>query len=197
MASVNVAAKPGLDIISVRKVPHTVEIVEPDPTWPEVFEVQKQRITAALGAIAVNIQHVGSTSVPGLPAKPVIDIDLTVADIHDESAYVLALEKSGFQFLFREIPWDNHRFFADYEPFVNLHVWGHDSAELVRHRLFRDRLRRNAADREAYGRIKREASRATKEAGDGVAEYNERKGEVIRGILKSAYEDEGLEWDRK
>jgi GrpB-like predicted nucleotidyltransferase (UPF0157 family) len=83
-----------------RKLP--IEMVEPDPKWPSSFALLAQRIQTALGSRALAIEHVGSTSVPGLPAKDVIDVDLVVADPRDESDYVPALEEAGFQLLFRE-----------------------------------------------------------------------------------------------
>ncbi|KAG5762530.1 hypothetical protein H9Q72_009372 [Fusarium xylarioides] len=175
-----------IDLSLVERIAHRksklpLAIVEPDPSWPKDFARAKTRIESALGSTAVSINHVGSTSVPGLPAKAVIDIDLTVQDVNDEASYVPALEKVGFHFLIREPPWHGHRFFCDYEPTpTNLHVWGPSSPEAERHKIFTDWLRRNEADRKLYEKIKREASKASIEKGEDVMEYTDRKDNVIR-----------------
>lgn len=179
-----------VDRIAARKIPHPIEIVDPDPAWPQLFQDFKARILAALGASTVlAILHNGSTSVPNLPAKPVIDIDLTVADITNEASYVPQLEAAGFHFLFREPHWHQHRFFAAYEPYVNLHVWGPGSPEVTRHIIFRERLLSSVEDRELYARVKKEASAETLRTGESVMQYNKRKEKVIREILRRGVQD--------
>lgn len=186
-----------VDASKVERVAHrksalSLVIVEPDPSWPECFARAKARITSALGDTAVSVNHVGSTSVPGLPAKAVIDVDLTVQDIDDEAAYVPALEKVGFHFLLREPAWHGHRFFVDYEPTpTNLHVWGRNSPEAERHRIFTDHLKRNKDDRDLYERVKREASKASIQNGEGVGNYTDRKNDAISQILQRAFKDLG------
>jgi GrpB-like predicted nucleotidyltransferase (UPF0157 family) len=86
------------------------------------------------------VEHVGSTAVVGLPAKPVIDIDLTVADSVDEAAYVPALEGVGFRLVIREPWWHEHRCLVHDDPRCNLHVFSPGAPEPVRHRIFRDWL---------------------------------------------------------
>ncbi|KAL5336762.1 GrpB protein-domain-containing protein [Aspergillus crustosus] len=172
-----------------------IEIVEPDPAWPAHFGLLESRIKAALSpSTLVYIQHVGSTSVPGLPAKAVIDIDIIVRDPIDEESYVAALEKAGLKFLFRERNWHEHRFFHNEEPYANVHVFGEDCPEAVRHRLFRDWLRdpEHDKDRELYAAVKRDSARKSREAGETVQEYNDRKEPVIREILRKIYEAHGL-----
>ncbi len=185
-----------LERVAERKVPHTIDIVDPDPSWPSVFASLAAAIRAALPpSTVVGIHHVGSTSVPGLAAKPVIDVDLIVADPADEAAYVPALEAAsggGYHLLFREPPWYEHRMLALYAPvFVNLHVYGPGALELEskRHRLLRDWLRKSAEDRERYGAVKREASRRAKANGEGVGPYTEYKGDVIGEIMERAKAD--------
>ncbi|EKJ70488.1 hypothetical protein FPSE_09349 [Fusarium pseudograminearum CS3096] len=174
--------------IAFRKVKHTIAIVEPDPSWPQHFDLAKTRIETALGDTAVSINHVGSTSVPGLPAKRVIDIDLTVQDVNDEASYVQALENVGFHFLLREPHWHGHRFFCDYGDVpTNLHVWGPDCPEAARHKIFTDWLRNNEEDRKLYEGVKREASEASIAGGEDVMAYNKRKENVIREILQRAF----------
>ncbi|WP_144782148.1 GrpB family protein [Microbacterium sp. BH-3-3-3] len=164
-----------------------IEIVDPDAAWPGVFEMLRSRIDGVLGDRVLAIEHVGSTSVPGLAAKPIIDIDLTVADTDDEDAYVPALEALGFVLRVREPWWLGHRCLVSAVPAANLHVWPPDSPEAARHRLFRDWLRADEADRERYAAVKREV------AADGLmSEYNARKEGVIREIYARAFTAAGL-----
>ncbi|KAE8341709.1 hypothetical protein BDV24DRAFT_151087 [Aspergillus arachidicola] len=182
---------PGVvEIISTRPQ-KLIEIVEPDPTWPESFVIIARRIADALGNRLLSIEHVGSTSVPGLPAKAVIDVDVVVADPTAEDSYVPALEAAGFQFLLREPGWYEHRLFGLNEPYANIHVFGPNSAEHVRHRLFRDWLRNHEDDRQRYVDTKRQAAAASRLAGETVNEYNERKQSVIHEILQKAFKEHG------
>ena len=177
--------------IDFRRKKDNLAIVEPDPSWPQTFDQQKERIQSALGPVAVSVEHVGSTSVAGLPAKNVIDIDLTVKDVTDEASYVAPLEAIGFHFLLREPGWHEHRFFCGYEPSTNLHVWGPDCPEAERHKIFRDWLRRNESDRVLYAETKRAAAEASNQNGEDVMQYNFRKQQVIRGIIERAFKDLG------
>ncbi|OAQ58596.1 GrpB domain-containing protein [Pochonia chlamydosporia 170] len=179
----------GLERIASRNLTKVLEIVEPDPTWPQQFEQLKTRIKNALGDTALAIAHAGSTSVPDLPAKNIIDIDLTVKDILDEDSYVGPLEAAGFMFLFRERGWHEHRFFGlgrDPTP-VNLHVFGPDCPEVERHRIFREWLTNNPGDRERYAEIKRVSARESRERGESVMDYNNRKEKVLQEILDNAF----------
>ena len=164
-----------------------IEIVEPDADWPGVFEALRAAIVGVLGARALVVEHVGSTSVPGLAAKPVIDIDLTVADTDDEDAYVPALEALGFVLRVREPWWMGHRCLVSAHPAANLHVWPPDSPEAARHRIFRDWLRSDETDRQRYAAVKRAV------AADGLmSAYNARKEGVIREIFARAFSAAGL-----
>ena len=93
-----------------------VRLVDPDPEWAAQYARQEARIRAALGPRAVQVEHVGSTSVPGLAAKPVIDIVLVVADSAYEAAYVPDLEAAGYALQFREPDWYEHRFLTRSRP---------------------------------------------------------------------------------
>lgn len=173
--------------------PHLVEpVVEPDPAWAGWFETVAERVREALGWRAIAVEHVGSTAVPGLPAKPVVDVDLVVADSDDEDAYVPALTAVGFALRVREPWWFGHRLLAAEDPRCNLHVFGLDSPEPVKHRIFRDWLRGNAAEREVYARAKREASSASTAAGEHGMQYNARKEQVVRAIYLRAFAAAGL-----
>ncbi|QNE36559.1 GrpB family protein [Leifsonia shinshuensis] len=169
--------------------PEPVVIVEYDPGWPERAAALAADIRAALGDRVLGLEHVGSTSVPGLAAKDVIDLDLTLADSRDEAAYLPALESIGYRLTIREPSWHEHRCLTRMSgPRANLHVWSPDSPELVRHRIFRDWLRTHPDDRERYV----DAKRAAIPGADAVQEYNLRKQAVIREIYDRAFREAGL-----
>ncbi|KAI4139569.1 MAG: hypothetical protein LQ340_007989, partial [Diploschistes diacapsis] len=168
--------------ISFRTVQPSINILEPNPAWPQRYEEVKQRIQKALGALILDIVHAGSTSVPSLPAKDIIDVDLTLKDVMDEASYVKPLEEAGFRFLLREPQWHQHRLFVEDWPkayHVNVHVWGPDSSEVIRHRIFRDWLLKTPADRELYAKVKREAAKQTAMAGGSMDDYNQQKENTI------------------
>lgn len=159
-----------------------VRLAEPDPMWVDWYAQQEGRIRTALGDRALRIEHVGSTSVPGLAAKPIIDIVLVVADSADEPNYVPDLQASGYRLRFREPQWYQHRFLVD-PPSVQVHVFGTDCAEVERMLLFRDRLRSCSQDRDHYQRTKRElAARRW----SYVQDYADAKSTVVEEILARA-----------
>jgi len=129
-------------------------IADYDPEWARRFESEANKIRSALGAGALRVEHVGSTSVPGLPAKPVIDIVLVVADSSSETEYVPALEQAGYLLRVREPGWYEHRMLHGPEADVNLHVFSQGCIEIGRMLAFRDWLRSNANDRDLYARAK-------------------------------------------
>ncbi|EQD76402.1 protein belonging to Uncharacterized protein family UPF0157, partial [mine drainage metagenome] len=120
-----------------------VRLVEYDPRWPEQFAREAERIRTALGERAIRIEHVGSTSVPGLAAKPIIDILLVVANSADEPSYVPDLEAAGYVLRIREPHWHEHRLFKRPDMELGLHVFSVGSSEIQRMLAFRDRLRDN------------------------------------------------------
>jgi GrpB-like predicted nucleotidyltransferase (UPF0157 family) len=127
-----------------------VILVDYDPRWRTVYESLASKIVGALGASTKALNHAGSTSVPGLAAKPVIDIVLEVADSASEEAYVPPLMAAGFAFIDREPEWFEHRLLRHNGPAANLHVFTAGCAEVGRMLAFRDHLRRNVADRDLY-----------------------------------------------
>jgi GrpB-like predicted nucleotidyltransferase (UPF0157 family) len=169
-----------------------IEVTDPDPAWPQCYNDLAARIRGALGWRVLQLEHVGSTSVPGLPAKPIIDIDLTVADPDCEHDYVPALEAIAFRLSVREPWWYGHRVLRAGEPGCNLHVFGFDSPELVKHRIFRDWLRGNPDERDRYAAVKRQAASEANAAGEHVMQYNARKQLVIREIYHRAFMASGL-----
>lgn len=160
-----------------------VTLVDYDPEWPVLYEREARRIRAALGERALLLEHAGSTSVPGLAAKPKIDIVLAVADSADEDAYVPALEASGYRLHLREPDWHEHRLLRDTEPDVNLHVFSAECPEIGRMLRFRDHLRMDDADRELYERTKRELA-AQRWA--TVQDYADAKTGVVEEIIARA-----------
>lgn len=160
-----------------------IEIVDYDPRWPALFKREAQGIRAALGDRVLLLEHVGSTSVPGLAAKPRIDILLVVADSADEPTYVPALEAAGYLLRIREPDWYEHRMFKGPDTEVNLHVLSEGCVEIERMLLFRDWLRRNDADRELYERTKRELAQRTWKY---TQNYADAKTAVVEEIMARA-----------
>ena len=165
--------------------PHNaqVELVDYDEEWPALYRREEEKIRAALGERALSVEHVGSTSVPGLPAKPVLDINLEVADTTDEDSYVPPLEAAGYALRIREPDWFEHRLFKGVDPKVNLHVFPAGCGELERMLRFRDHLRTDETDRELYLRTKRELAAQTWEH---VQHYADAKSEVVEEIMRRA-----------
>jgi GrpB-like predicted nucleotidyltransferase (UPF0157 family) len=159
---------------------------------PRQYRVLAARIREALGWRVLQLEHVGSTSVPGLAAKPVIDIDLTVADPGREQDYIPALETVGFWLAIREPWWYGHRALRADEPRCNVHVFGFDSPELVKHRIFRDWLRGNPGERDRYAAAKRQAAAEANACGEHDMQYNARKQQIIREIYHRAFVAAGL-----
>jgi GrpB-like predicted nucleotidyltransferase (UPF0157 family) len=129
-------------------------IVDYDPQWPELFKREAERIRTALGTRALRIEHTGSTAVPGLVAKPIIDVLLAVGDSAVEDSYVPALEAAGYVLRIRESDWFEHRMLKGPDTEINLHVFSLGCPEIDRMLMFRDWLRNNAADRDLYARTK-------------------------------------------
>jgi GrpB-like predicted nucleotidyltransferase (UPF0157 family) len=159
----------------------TIELAEYDPQWPQLYEREQERIRGALGPKALRIEHVGSTSVPGLAAKPLIDIVLVVADSADEDAYVPELEAAGYVLRIREPNWFEHRLFKGPDTNVNVHTFSEGCEEVARMIGFRDWLRKHDDERDLYLAAKRElAAREWKY----VQNYADAKSAVVRDILE-------------
>ncbi len=161
-----------------------VEVVPYDEGWPAQYDGVAARVRAALGDRVRLLEHVGSTSVPGLAAKPVIDVNLVVADSGDEAAYVPALEAAGFVLRIREPDWEQHRVLALEDPNTNLHVFSPGSAEPARTRMFRNWLRDHPDDREAYAALKTELAR---EGFAEVMDYNNHKAALVYDIYEKLF----------
>jgi GrpB-like predicted nucleotidyltransferase (UPF0157 family) len=152
-----------------------------DPEWPVKYEQLADAIRGALGDTAVEIEHVGSTSVPGLDAKPLIDIDLIVPDSTDEVAYVGLLEELGYEFILREPEWFEHRLLRLTVPPAQVHVFSEGCEEHTRMLAFRDALRADDAVRARYLDAKRTLSARTWAY---VQDYADAKSDIIQEILR-------------
>jgi len=182
---------PGFEYVHGRDQPGAVSLAEPDPGWPKDFEVLAAALRRALGSTALAVEHVGSTSVPGLPAKPLIDVCLLVPDAHREQDYAPALQATGILFWHREPGWYAHRMFKPAPGAglteANIHVFSLGSTEYCRMILYRDWLRTHSRDRERYARIKRAAATDInlRTGNTGlVMDYNRLKEPFILGLLE-------------
>ena len=160
-----------------------ISIVDYDPRWPELFRQEADRICAALGQLALRLEHTGSTSVPGIAAKSIIDMTLVVADSSDEAAYLPALEGAGYTLRIREPEWHEHRMFKGPGMDINLHVFSMGCPEIDRILLFRDRLRTHPHDRNLYAGNKLALARGEWKS---VDDYAKAKKAVIEEILARA-----------
>jgi GrpB-like predicted nucleotidyltransferase (UPF0157 family) len=167
----------------VRPLDAPVTLAEYEPAWPERYAALASVIRQALGDAVALVEHVGSTSVPGLVAKPIIDIVLAVADSADEAAYVTALEAQGYALRIREPDLYEHRMLEGADADVNLHVFSTGCPEIDRMLLFRDRLRADSVERERYAAVKREL---TPQRWHHVQHYADAKTAVVNEIVARA-----------
>ncbi len=177
-----------------RPVPYEIEVVEPDPRWPADFERVAGALRTSLGDRVLEVHHVGSTSVAGLPAKPVIDVDLVVADPADEASYIPDLEAAGFVHTVREPWWHEHRLVKYADPLAHVHVFGPDCPEVVRHLMFQAWLREHPEDLSAYAEAKRAAAaemNARPGGGTGM-DYNRHKEPVVYAIYDRMFRAHGM-----
>jgi GrpB-like predicted nucleotidyltransferase (UPF0157 family) len=169
----------------------SVLIEDYDPAWADRFTAAASLLEERPGGRIIGVEHVGSTSVPGLAAKPIIDIDLLVEDSENESLYVPVLEELGYRLVLREPWWHGHRMLVSAEEDVNLHVWPQGAPEPVRHRLFRDWLWTHADDRHLYEVAKRRLAQQTADApGDYTLAKNAVIDEIYARIFAAAGPDE-------
>jgi GrpB-like predicted nucleotidyltransferase (UPF0157 family) len=176
------------------QTPYRIAVVEYDERWPADFGRVAGRIREALEERALEVHHVGSTSVPGLPAKPVIDVDLVVADPADEVAYVPDLVAASFVHTIRVPWWHEHRLLKHLDPLTHVHVFGPDCPEVIRHLMFRDWLLEHPDDRSGYAKAKRTAAtemNARPGGGTGM-DYNRHKEPVVRAIYDRMFRAHGM-----
>jgi GrpB-like predicted nucleotidyltransferase (UPF0157 family) len=160
-----------------------VHLAPPDPQWPQQYAEVAAVIRRVLRSTDVVVEHVGSTSVPGLAAKPVLDVLLLVPDPTDEAAYVPPLEEAGILLQFREPEWNQHRFLKGRDPVVQVHVFAKSSGEAERMLVFRDRLRSDDGDRKLYEETKRQLAQRRWER---VQDYADAKADIVEAIIARA-----------
>ncbi|MET0821514.1 MAG: GrpB family protein [Aeromicrobium sp.] len=168
------------DVLIGGREKRDIVIVDHDPAWAERYEHERARIVAALGDRVLELEHIGSTSVPGLAAKPIIDIDLSVADVEDEDDFVPDLVAAGYMLRVRE---PEHRMLRTPERDVHLHVCTVGSEWERRHLVFRDWLRTHPDDRDRYEAVKRELSQRE---WDDTNDYADAKSDVVADIMSRA-----------
>lgn len=157
--------------------PGRVVLVAADARWPGRFAREQRRIVRALGDVAMRVEHIGSTAVAGLAAKPIVDVLVTVADPEAERLYRPQLEHAGYRLRVRE---PRHLMFRTVEHDVHVHVWADTDPEVPRYLAFRDRLRESPADRTAYEQLK--LTLAQRDWAD-TNDYAEAKSELVEAIL--------------
>ena len=158
-----------------------IVVVSYRPEWPETFRLHAERISAALGEAALRIEHIGSTAVPGLAAKPIVDMLVVVENSADERTYLQPMLDSGYQLRVREPNFEQHRMFRTPERDVHVHFLSAGSSEIERYLMFRDALRSNADWRDKYLALKR--TLAGKEWRD-MNVYAAAKTDVIEEIIR-------------
>jgi GrpB-like predicted nucleotidyltransferase (UPF0157 family) len=161
----------------------TIVIVDYDPLWRETFQTHAGAISRALGDAAQRIEHIGSTSVPGLAAKPIVDILVVVADSADEDAYLPPMVAAGYELRVREPDFHEHRMFRTPARDVHVHFYSINSPEVERHLTFRDWLRKDSKARQLYEATKR---RLAAQSWEDMNDYAAAKTEVIKNIIAAA-----------
>lgn len=159
-----------------------IVVVDYDPAWAARYEAERSKISTALGTAALRIEHIGSTAVPGLAAKPIIDIVVGVADVEDDATYVPGLVSAGYELRVRE---PAHRMLRTPTLEVHVHVLDADSPALSDYLILRDHLRRDTADRALYAKTKRQLAAMD---WPSMNHYAEAKTDVITAIRGRAQE---------
>jgi GrpB-like predicted nucleotidyltransferase (UPF0157 family) len=161
--------------------PARVVVVDYDPAWPAMFRRVRERVAAALGPLALAVEHVGSTAVPGLAAKPIVDLDVVIADRGDLPEVVRRLRPLGYHHQ-GDLGVPGREAFTTPAgwPAHHLYVCAAGSRPLLRHLAFRDALRADAATAVAYADLKRALA---VRLGHDRAAYTEAKSDFIERVL--------------
>ncbi|MEM6319674.1 MAG: GrpB family protein [Bacteroidota bacterium] len=165
-----------------------IQIVEYDKRWVAKFQKHAKIIKDALGNVALEVEHIGSTAVPNLAAKPIIDMLLEVSDSGDESKYLKELQTAGYQLRVREPDFREHRMFRTTQKDVHIHVLSKGSSEIDRYLAFRNRLKLNETDRKAYETIKRKLAAS---GWEDMNEYANAKTQIIERIIAAGFDSLG------
>ena len=164
----------------------TIVVVPYRPEWPGLFRRHAERIAAALGGAALQIEQIGSTTVPELAAKPIIDMLVVVENSGDEDAYLPVMESCGYVLRMREPEFEEHRMLRTPDGDVHVHVLSRGSPEIRRYLRFRDALRGNAAFRAKYQGLKQALARQNR---PDMNAYAAAKTELIEEILRASDTD--------
>jgi len=170
-------------VVEPTRLDGAVTLVEYDPAWPQLFERENERMRRALGGTVVRLEHTGSTSVPALVAKPIIDMLLVLPDSSDEATYLPALEAAGYKLVIREPDWNEHPVLKGPDTNINMHVLSAGSPEIERILAFRDWLRSHDEDRDLYERTKRELAAQNWAY---VQNYADAKTDIVEAIIAKA-----------
>lgn len=162
-----------------------VHLHSADERWPEMFAEHRARILAALAGSEVEVEHIGSTSVPGLAAKPIVDIVVAVDDITAEEDYLDPLLNAGYELRVRE---PRHRLVRTPARDVHVHLYERGDPAIDEYLLLRDHLRSDAADRALYERTKRTL---LEQQWDDMNDYADAKTDVILAIKARARASRG------
>ncbi len=192
--NMNEAELQAVHLVPAKPLNGPVRLAEYDPNWPRLFEREAARVRKALGDKVLLLEHVGSTAVPGLAAKPRIDMLLIVADSSDEARYIPALEAAGYVLHIREPNWHQHRTLKGPDIDINLHVFSRGCPEIERMLLFRDWLRAHQEDRALYEHTKRELA---KREWKYTQNYADAKSAVVEEIIARAQEARDNRWRRR
>jgi len=161
-----------------------IQIVEYDEQWSVKFEMHAKMLKNVLGEVALGIEHIGSTAVPKLAAKPIIDILLIVKDSGDESKYLKEMQSTGYQLRVREPDFHEHRMFRTVQKDVHIHVLSQGSNEIDRYLVFRNRLRLNEVDRKEYEATKRKLASGE---WDNMNDYANAKTQIVERIIAAEF----------
>ena len=172
-----------VNVQSLEPYNHTIVLEEYNDSWPIVYKYEEKRLLTILGDKIKCIEHVGSTSVPGLCAKPIIDILMVVDDSSSEDDYIPELLSAGYWLKIREPEWFEHRMLKGPDTDINLHVFSQGASEIDKMLLFRNWLRENDADRELYADTKRQLA---KQIWKYVQNYADAKSQVVLEIMERA-----------
>jgi GrpB-like predicted nucleotidyltransferase (UPF0157 family) len=154
-----------------------VELVDHDPSWAELFEHERGRLAGIFGEQAVGIEHIGSTSVPGLCSKPIVDVLVGVRELELSEEQVDAMRGLGYEFL-GEYGLPGRLFFRKEPRTIHVHVVTHGSEHWERQLTFRDALRSDTDERERYAAFKRRLAAE----GHPREDYTELKTPFIREV---------------
>lgn len=164
--------------------PDPITVVDYDPRWPALFETLRAEVAGVLGDLALAIEHVGSTAVPGLAAKPIIDIDVLLRSASELSVCIERLAGIGYKHR-GDLGVPEREAFAapPGRPAHHLYVCPPESREFRRHVAVRDYLRTHPSDASAYGELKRSLAVRYR---DERSAYNDAKKEFVEALLRSA-----------